>query len=185
MQMSFINKILNSFSSPTSKLYLFSLGNPGDKYKSTRHNAGRIAADAIGMSKIEETGAEYYIPDTFMNESGKFIKKILKNKNYISNQVVIVYDDLDIPFGEVKLSIGRSSGGHNGVENVINELGTRDFYRIRVGIGAKPHQEMLLQDYVLSKLSNEEIEILKSISMQNKILDCLNNIKKELNSKKA
>lgn len=164
-------------------LYIFSLGNPGPKYSKTRHNAGRIVCDEMVSKKLfenieslcDEVKIKYYEPDTYMNETGKFIKEELRYKSFWKmlkskiieddedrDKLVIVYDDIDLPLGEVKLSYGRSSGGHNGVESVMSETGTRDFYRIRIGIGGKPHPEMLLQDYVLSKLTDEEIKIIKN-----------------------
>jgi PTH1 family peptidyl-tRNA hydrolase len=97
-----------------------------------------------------------------MNESGKFIKQYLKYNNNVIP--VIVYDDIDLEFAKVKISFGRSAGGHNGVQNVIDELGTEDFIRIRIGIGGKPHKEMLLQDYVISKLSKDEVNQLRDLS---------------------
>jgi peptidyl-tRNA hydrolase len=139
------------------KIYIFSLGNPDldgkVKYKYTRHNAARLLCDAFDFP----TSFEYVVPTCFMNESGKFIL----------NQVVIAYDDIDINFGDIKLSYGRNAGGHNGVESTIQNLNTKDFYRVRVGIGQKPIKEMLLQDYVLSKLSEEEVNTL-TFKNQNK-----------------
>ena len=165
-------------------IYIFSLGNPGKEYEKTRHNAGRIVCDEMKkldfFKKIEEelnranqnseikyVTIKYFEPDTYMNESGKHIReKFLYNKDESKKfikKLVIIYDDIDLPMGEVKLSYGRSSGGHNGVESVIRELGHRDFYRVRIGIGGKPYKEMLLQDYVLSKFKEEEVEVLKSL----------------------
>lgn len=166
--------------SEAQKLYVFSLGNPGKQYEKTRHNAGRIVCERIINKNIFEklereflkyegekkrsVSIEYADPDTYMNESGKFIKNFLKYKKDKDNaKVVIFYDDIDLPFAEVKKSFGRSAGGHNGVESVIKELGSKDFYRIRIGIGGKPHPEMLLQDYVLSKLTEDEVEKLKNL----------------------
>ncbi|MDQ5957035.1 MAG: peptidyl-tRNA hydrolase, family [Patescibacteria group bacterium] len=145
---------------------------------------------------------KYFETDTFMNHSGKFIKDELRYKNFWDNlkskikninqdkaltndnknsnntkersNLVIVYDDMDIPIGEVKLSFGRSSGGHNGVESVIKELGTVDFYRIRVGIGPKNNPKMQLNYYVLSKLTDEEVKLIKSSSY--KVIDKVKDI---------
>lgn len=151
-------------------VYIFSLGNPGVEYKYTRHNAGRIVCDELISEKyfeempISGQGAiKYYEPDTYMNETGKCIADKMRHARDDS-VVVIVYDDIDLVLGEVKLSYGRSSGGHNGVESVIQSLGTRDFYRLRIGIGGKPIKEMLLQDYVLSKLREDEVKILRSLT---------------------
>ncbi len=173
------------------KLYIFSLGNPSDieknKYKYTRHNAARLLCNAFDFEKYNEENQnkkdeaasaassdekiilEYVTPDCYMNLSGKFILNFINYKNINLNQVVIAYDDIDINFGDIKLSFGRNSGGHNGVESVIQNLKTKDFYRIRVGIGEKPIREMLLQDYVLSKLSEEEVKDLEGEAMKNKL----------------
>ena len=139
------------------KYTIFSLGNPGAQYEYTRHNAARLACEE---SRFES--AAYVVPDCYMNESGKFIKQYLKYNNNVIP--VIVYDDIDLEFAKVKISFGRSAGGHNGVQNVIDELGTEDFIRIRIGIGGKPHKEMLLQDYVISKLSKDEVNQLRDLS---------------------
>ncbi len=179
------------------KIYIFSLGNPDlggkVKYKYTRHNAARLLCGAFDFeeynsnvaasaasSKVEATvGSKeikinnfnfiHIIPDCFMNESGKFISDYIKYKNININQVAIAYDDIDIPFGEIKLAHNRNAGGHNGVESVIQKLGTKEFYRVRVGIGSKPVKEILLQDYVLSKLSTEEVKILESKEMKSRL----------------
>lgn len=145
---------------------IFPLGNPGKEYEYTRHNAARVAISDI---KIDEINAEIKIPDCYMNESGKFIKNYIKYNNGVVP--VVMYDDIDLELSKIKISFGRSSGGHNGVQNVIDELGTEDFIRVRVGIGSKPHKDMLLQDYVISKLSKNEIEELKKLS--NKLTDII------------
>ena len=143
-------------------IYIFSLGNPGAEYKYTRHNAGRIVCDEIIKARLFE-GVKYFEPDTHMNLTGKYIKEKLRYANKENLKIVIVYDDIDLAVGDIKLSFARSSGGHNGVESVIKELGTKDFYRLRIGIGGKPIKEMLLQDYVLSKLKEDEVKILKNL----------------------
>ena len=162
-------------------LYVFSLGNPGAEYQHTRHNAGRIICDEMLSKKIFENIShyakasrdreinntsninltiKYFEPTTFMNNTGKYIRDKMRNSKE-GSIVVIIYDDIDLELAEVKLSHGRSSGGHNGVQSVIDVLGTKDFYRVRIGIGGKPIKEMLLQDYVLSKLKQSEINLLK------------------------
>lgn len=157
------------------KLAIFPLGNPGDKYKKTRHNAARIVclsiSEAAGL-----TNAEIIIPDTYMNESGNFIKNFIKNKNTLP---VIMYDDKDLPWGEVKLSYGNSSGGHNGVQSVMDAIG-KDFYRIRIGIGDPNimpiHGEGVVQDYVMSNITDREMKILKSKTLHDAVMQCLQKI---------
>jgi peptidyl-tRNA hydrolase, PTH1 family len=84
--------------------------------------------------------------------------------------VIIIYDDIDLDFGKIKISIDRSSGGHNGVQSVIDHIASKNFYRLRIGIGGKPHKEMLLQDYVLSKLSQEELTQLNNPAILSEII---------------
>ena len=124
------------------KLYCFPLGNPGEQYAKTRHNAARIATSGVNWKALEGKDIEYYRPDTFMNMSGEFVKKKLKNVNLEKAKIVIIYDDIDIALGEMKLSYDRSSGGHNGVQSVIDSMGTKEFFRIRIGIGAKTIPEL-------------------------------------------
>ena len=175
------NKIQNENKEPAQTksqirsvaLYIFSLGNPGAEYQHTRHNAGRIVCDEMISKNIFENieieakkilntnlSIKYFEPTTFMNNTGQYIREKMRNAKE-GSIVVIIYDDIDLDLGDVKLSHGRSSGGHNGVQSVIDVLGTKDFYRVRIGIGGKPIKEMLLQDYVLSKLKQSEINLLK------------------------
>ncbi len=134
--------------------YIVGLGNPGEKYKNNRHNVGWMALDyvieTLGMPKpmasskygghisegaIEKTEVIFLYPDTFMNNSGSAVKKLVP-KGEESN-LIVVYDDIDIPVGEIKVSIGRGDGGHNGVKSIIKSLDTKDFVRVRVGIAPK------------------------------------------------
>ena len=157
--------------------YIFSLGNPGSQYERTRHNAGRITADAINYIFLEnnlhiklsknDITLKYFVPDTYMNMSGEFIKRKIKNAREDA-RIIIIYDDIDIPMGEIKISFARSSGGHNGVQSVIDSLGHADFYRIRVGIGAKSNPHMLLQDYVMSKITDDEMMML-TLNVRDKV----------------
>ena len=175
------------------KLAIFPLGNPGDKYKKTRHNAARIvchSAMSAFFNLNEAAGhvqVELVIPDTYMNESGTFVKAFLKNKKNEdidgSDKVwpIIMYDDKDLPWGEVKLSYGNSSGGHNGVQSVMDAIG-KDFYRIRIGIGDPDimpiHGEGVVQDYVMSNITDKEIKILKSQTLQDKVMEAISKITK-------
>lgn len=146
---------------------LASLGNPGKKYSMTRHNAGRIVADAIDFSDLKEL--KYIVPDTYMNESGKFVKEYLKYHD--DRDLIVIYDDKDLPFGKFRISHDRGAGGHNGLKSIIDELGTTEFVRIRVGIA---HQETdgknklplsgdAVQKYVLGNLNDEEVKFLMDI----------------------
>lgn len=134
--------------------YIIALGNPGEKYTNTRHNVGWLATDYCieslrlpnlieskansgrlteGLIKNEEVTVLY--PDTFMNNSGSAVVKLV-NKNDVSKMIVI-HDDVNLPFGEIKIGKGRGAGGNNGVQSIIDKLGTKEFIRIRIGIAPK------------------------------------------------
>ncbi|MCB9818648.1 aminoacyl-tRNA hydrolase [Candidatus Nomurabacteria bacterium] len=166
---------------------IIGLGNPGKEYLNTRHNAGRVVLTEVlnnwGWGKpihsaklggeicdgvIGTNSVRVLFPDTFMNHSGRAAKKALTQE---PGTLVVVYDDVDLPFGEFKLSFGRGAGGHNGVSSVINEIGTPDFLRVRIGIAPKgwfgqvirPRGDKLA-DYVLGQLTNRELSKLIGIS---------------------
>ena len=134
--------------------YVIGLGNPGKKYTGTRHNVGRdvlidLASEAAAPSwesdkhaqakitsiTVGNASLQLVLPETFMNKSGE-TARFLRDKEAASpDTVIVVYDDVDLPFGEIKISVGRGAGGHNGVASVIKVLG-KDFIRIRVGIAS-------------------------------------------------
>lgn len=134
-------------------LLVIGLGNPGQKYKDHRHNIGFQILDALicnETTSFTEKGifsaaiaqlSEMLLvrPTTFMNHSGISVRAL--QKQYPDAIVVVIYDDIDIELGEIKLSFGRGAGGHNGVQSIIDHLGTKDFIRIRVGV--RPvHEEL-------------------------------------------
>ena len=153
------------------------LGNPGFKYRNTRHN--------IGFSLVDQLAAKYDAawkhearfeaevaviqhgerklmllkPQTFMNASGRSIGTVLRYRKLSAESLLVIYDDLTLDLGRIKLSVNGSAGGHNAIADMITQVGT-GFARYRVGIGAKPHKEMDLADYVLSKFSKDELSIL-------------------------
>jgi PTH1 family peptidyl-tRNA hydrolase len=128
------------------------LGNPGEEYVGTRHNAGRIILELIAKKlafsgwreegKIKalicegKIGKEKYmfvLPNNFMNNSGKAVAPLIKSKKALAD-LVIIYDDLDLPIGTFRISFNRSSGGHNGLESIIKNVKSQEFHRIRVGL---------------------------------------------------
>lgn len=134
--------------------YIVGLGNPGEKYKDTRHNAGWMVLDYLietfGLPGAFESskyagrvsegvfdGVEVSLlyPGTFMNKSGSAVKKLVPKGE--EGQLVVVYDDVDLSVGEIKISKGKGSGGHNGISSIVSSLGTKDFVRVRVGIAGK------------------------------------------------
>ena len=173
---------------------IIGLGNPGITYQSTRHNLGfwlldNIAEkDNVQFKKSEEFHADYLImkrndkkvllvkPKTFMNESGRYLSAILNYFRFSPENVIVVHDELTLPFGEIKISKNKGPGGHNGVSSVISSLGN-SFVRFRLGIGNKPFPQMNLADFVLSKLSSEECLYLESKkdTFYNALFDILDN----------
>jgi PTH1 family peptidyl-tRNA hydrolase len=157
------------------------LGNPGKKFKGTRHNVGADILDFFSKKKkfpkfklekkIEseisekKLGKEKVIllkPQTFINNSGKAIKSFTESYKLKAESLFVIHDDLDIPIGKFKISIGKGSGGHKGVQSIINELGTKDFVRFRIGIG--PRLKIKTKNFVLEKFTRKEKKILKKVS---------------------
>ncbi len=131
------------------------LGNPGVEYARTRHNTGRMATEFIA-GKV--SNIKIITPDTFMNKSGSAIAKIIKSKK-AAQKLIVIYDDLDLPLGSLKISYNRGSGGHKGLESVIRVLKTKEFIRIRIGIGKKGDVEK----HILGQFKKSELEILKKV----------------------
>lgn len=169
--------------------FIVGLGNPGKEYENTRHNAGRMALERIHAThefsqwKIEKkpkmqvavgslggTKVTLVIPDTYMNNSGHAVAHFVRNKKGAGN-LIVIHDELDMPLGTMKLSYGRSSGGHNGVESIIKSLKTRDFVRVRVGVARKtpkglakkPIGEDAVLKFLLGKFSAPELDELKKV----------------------
>lgn len=157
---------------------IIGLGNPGFKYRKTRHNAGFLALDYLaGKTKweksksaraeyawIEINGEEVGLvkPQTYMNNSGQAVQAILKkHQNLSSADFIVIHDEVDLPFGEIKISQGSGSAGHKGVESIINSLGTKDFQRVRIGVGKS--EDLPTDVYVLKKFSRAEQGKLKDI----------------------
>ena len=153
------------------------LGNPGTEYENTRHNAGFRWVDAIAdakraswkketkfsgwTSKVEEGGREFALlkPATFMNVSGRSVGAYLRFYKLEPGAMLVVHDELDLPPGTVKLKRGGGTGGHNGLEDIVEVLGTKDFWRLRIGIGHPGHKDMV-PDFVLKKARREEQELI-------------------------
>lgn len=149
---------------------LVPLGNPGEKYARTRHNAARIMCDLLRdhLEKIEQV--EVFVPDTFMNESGKAVSEYLRYHE--GRELVVMYDDKDLPLGRIRISHDRGDGGHNGIKSIIESLGTREFTRIRIGIAPEnvdgkevkaPHGEEV-QSFVMGKFRDEEETKLREVA---------------------
>jgi PTH1 family peptidyl-tRNA hydrolase len=154
------------------KKIIVGLGNPGPRYVFTRHNVGFLAIDQyVNNNKyldykktsgrtFEALEANDFIlvkPMTYMNLSGQIFPELFKKYGMINSEnIVVIYDDVSLDFGKIRIRLNGSDGGHNGVKNIIKILGTKDFPRIRIGVDKKPDY-MNLADYVLSKFSKEEM----------------------------
>lgn len=158
------------------------LGNPGAEYENTRHNIGFDVIDRISgkhniaVKSMEKhglvgkgmIGSEKVIlvkPQTFMNLSGVCVAGLADYYSLDISDVLIIYDDVSLDIGKIRIRPNGSAGGHNGIKNLINELGTQDFQRIRVGVGKKPmHYD--LADWVLGHFKKDEREIMyKSVGL--------------------
>ena len=165
------------------------LGNPGGEYEGTRHNTGFIMLDFIlgkkaiwkesGITKaLENKNSDlgkptiFLKPTTFMNNSGNAVAQV-KDKNKLKlDDIIVIYDDVDLPLGTMKLSFNKSSGGHNGLESIIKKLKSREFLRVRIGIAPttpsgkikKPKGEEAMLKFLLGKYKEGELAELKKLS---------------------
>ena len=156
---------------------IIGLGNPGPDYEKTRHNLGRNTVLAWGLGlgcdfkkfktvaqvsefKIGSAKILLCLPETFMNDSGLAVKAVAKFYKIPAAKMVVVYDDLALPFGQLRLAVNHSSGGHNGVQSVIDHLGSRDFIRLRLGIGP---QLGSAEKFVLHKFSAGQLKNLPAV----------------------
>ena len=146
------------------------LGNPGKEYENTRHNTGRIMVGLI-EKKLEDNKIKFVTPDNFMNNSGKSVVALVKNKKDLKD-LVVIYDDMDLPLGRMKISFNRSSGGHRGLGSIIKAVKSQEFVRIRVGISPatpsgklkKPEGEKKVINFILGEFKKPELETLKKLS---------------------
>jgi len=147
------------------------LGNPGKEYENTRHNTGRMMVFMIAEKIDSKLKIKFITPDTFMNNSGRAVVPFIKSKKDLKD-LVVIYDDVDLPLGKMKISYDRSSGGHNGLESIIKKLKSREFVRIRVGISPatpsgklrKPKGEEAMLKFLLGKYKEPELKELKKLS---------------------
>ena len=153
------------------------LGNPGEKYDNTRHNAGFLTIDAladrygidvrekahkalIGKGVIEGQKVILAKPQTYMNLSGESIRALVDYYKVTQEELVIIFDDISLEPGQLRIRKKGSAGGHNGIKSIIAHLGTQEFTRIKVGVGEKPPR-MDLADYVLGRFAKEEQDTMK------------------------
>ncbi len=161
------------------------LGNPGDKYKETRHNTGRMVLEyiqqkwkfpeweegnqfktIISQDTLLKKKVTLLLPNTYMNKSGESVQKFVTSKKK-ADMLVVVYDDLDLPLGTFKISFNRGDGGHKGLSSIIKKIGTKGFTRVRVGISPKtksgkirkPKGEEAVERFILGKFKPTEQRI--------------------------
>ena len=153
------------------------LGNPGREYVGTRHNMGFEAVDAIcakydiklnkekfraiyGEGRIGGEKVLVIKPQTYMNLSGESVREFRDWFKMEEENIIVIYDDISLPVGKLRIREKGSAGGHNGIKNIIYQLGTDVFPRIKIGVGAPDHPEFDVKDYVLGKFTKEETEVL-------------------------
>ncbi len=157
---------------------LVGLGNPGVKYQNTRHNAGFLLIDQLlehsgskwqgkkfdaEWGKARLFGEEFLFlkPQTFMNLSGKSVAQAMRFYKTEASLVIALYDDIDIPFGKVKVRMGGGHGGHNGIRSMIEEISSDNFARVKLGVGRPTEKYPPVADWVLSDFSQSELEQLR------------------------
>ncbi len=155
---------------------IIGLGNPGKEYENTRHNIGFIFIDALAKkleapdfefdkktnSEISKIGKSLILakPQTFMNKSGAAVAALAKFYKVKPKDIWVIHDDIDILWGEYKISFGRSSAGHKGVESIIKNLKTKDFWRVRIGIQPSSKKHTPAEKIILKKFTPQELKTL-------------------------
>ena len=183
-----------------NEIYLIGLGNPGKKYSKTRHNIGFLLLEKLSKKhnsnflikdKLKSSCSEFqinnctfrvFLPNTFMNNSGDAVRAIVDWYKINLDQILIIVDDKDLPLGKIRFRQKGSSGGHNGLKSIIEQLQTQNFKRIRIGIGSPPllkGKNFNTISHVLGNISSEEKAILDKVYMR--VIEALEqlNIKKE------
>ncbi len=167
------------------------LGNPGSQYKFNRHNIGFMAVDSfLGSEKSGSSKSEFsrqfsqqfkseflklkskdedllfLKPQTFMNVSGDAVQEAVAFYKVPLDRIIVIHDELDQPFGKIKVQKARGHGGHNGVRDITAKLGTNDYIRLRLGIGRPPNPDMGVADFVLSNFAKDEHAVLEDLLIQ-------------------
>ncbi len=156
------------------------LGNPGNQYKKNRHNAGFIIGGHLkkeysisankksfssyyGLGRIADTEVLLLFPDTFMNKSGIAVQAALQYYKEGPENLVVIHDDIELPFGEYRTKIGGGHKGQNGIRSIMQEIATPDFHRLRVGVGRPDDSGKSVAGHVLSNFTKEEIQIIENL----------------------
>ena len=149
------------------------LGNPGNQYAYTRHNAGFLTLDALaekcgakvtnlkfkaltGMGTLSGQKVLFLKPQTFMNASGESVRDAVNFYKIPMERVIVLYDDISLDVGRLRIRRKGSDGGHNGIKSILYLTGSDQFPRVKIGVGKKPHPEMDLADWVLSRFTKDE-----------------------------
>lgn len=170
--------------------YIVGLGNPGEQYTNTRHNTGRLALanflkkndfpelvankkmkGLVSEGKVGKEKVTVIWPDTYMNKSGKSVAAIVTSVKK-AHDLVVVYDDLDLGLGTIKISYNRGSGGHRGLESIMKTIKTPEFVRVRVGISPvspsgkikKPKGDKDVEKWILGEFKPKEVDVFKKVS---------------------
>ena len=155
------------------------LGNPGSKYEHTRHNMGFLTVDLLAeqagvkLNKVKFKSAYNIIPfagskclvmkpQTYMNLSGEAVREAVQFYKIPADHVLVIYDDVSLPVGKLRIRKSGSAGGHNGLKNIIQHLGTDAFPRIKVGVGMPDHPDHEMIDWVIGKPQGEEAKTLRA-----------------------
>lgn len=161
------------FNKPSIDWLIVGLGNPGREYERTRHNVGWRTAELLakeagvridrvkfrGLARAAELAGQRVLllkPETYMNNSGEAVQLAAMFYKLPISRILVISDDISLPVGKIRVRAEGSAGGHNGLKSVISHLGSQDFPRIKIGVGAKPHPDYDLADWVLSGFTPEE-----------------------------
>ncbi len=161
------------FNKPRIDWLIVGLGNPGREYERTRHNVGWRTAELLakeagvridrvkfrGLARAAELAGQRVLllkPETYMNNSGEAVQLAAMFYKLPISRILVISDDISLPVGKIRVRAEGSAGGHNGLKSVISHLGSQDFPRIKIGVGAKPHPDYDLADWVLSAFTPEE-----------------------------
>lgn len=174
----FLRKKATASPSGSPEFMVVGLGNPGRDYEFTRHNAGFLTLDHIAVEENADIKKLKYKaligdtvisghrcllvkPQTFMNNSGEAVREISQFYKIPPEKIIVIFDDISLPCGKLRIRRKGTDGGHNGIKSIIYHLNSDNFPRIKVGVGAKPHPDYNLADWVLSTFKKDELEELK------------------------
>ena len=167
------------FGKKSDNWLIVGLGNPGQQYAKTRHNCGFRAIDLLAeklgckvdklkfqglYGQVAYNGCKLYLlkPQTYMNLSGRSVLQLSAYFNIPPQRIIVMFDDISLAIGALRVRGNGSAGGHNGIKSIIQELGSQDFPRVKIGVGAKPNPDQDLADWVLSSFSASEEKLLET-----------------------